>query len=55
LIDAAYLACLARAPSDDEKQSLRAIFSESLDIERRVLIEDLFWSLLSSREFFFNQ
>ena len=54
IIDRAYLSTLARYPGADEKQRLMELFAESADADRRMVIEDLFWSILSSREFVFN-
>lgn len=54
IIDDAYLACLARYPTDQEKKGLLKIMADADDADRRIVVEDLFWSLLSSREFIFN-
>jgi hypothetical protein len=54
LLDEAFLTTLARPPTEKE----RARFMESLekagDTERRAVLEDICWALLSSREFLFN-
>ena len=52
-IDEAYLAALGRMPSRLEKKKLMqemAVSSESL----RPFVEDVYWALMSSREFIFN-
>jgi len=54
LIDEAFLRTLSRWPTKHEKDSLLSVMAESKDAEHRVLIEDLYWSILSSREFIFN-
>jgi hypothetical protein len=54
LIDDAYLGSLARLPTDGERGKLLAVFAEAPAAEKRPLLEDLYWSLLSSREFLFN-
>lgn len=54
LIDEAFLLCLCRYPQPAERASYSAIFAESSTEDQRVLIEDLFWSLMTSREFIFN-
>jgi hypothetical protein len=54
LIDEAYLSALSRYPTEAEKSKLLAAFSESPEDERRLLVEDLYWSILSSKEFLFN-
>lgn len=54
IIDEVYLHALARRPTDSERQQLLAIMGQAGDAERRQVVEDLFWSVLSSREFLFN-
>ncbi len=58
LIDDLYLAALSRPPTDSEKSKLLSAFAETIRSENpgdaRPLIEDLYWSVLSSREFLFN-
>ena len=53
IIEDAYLAALSRYPSDAERQRLASELASSQD-DRRFAIEDLYWSILSSREFLFN-
>ncbi|MEC9094063.1 MAG: DUF1549 and DUF1553 domain-containing protein [Planctomycetota bacterium] len=53
LIQQAYLICLARKPSEATGTRLQTVFKESKET-KRTLLEDLFWSLVSSREFMFN-
>ena len=53
-IQRAYLAALSRAPSATEERKLLEVFQATATEERRLLIEDLYWSILSSREFLFN-
>lgn len=54
LVDQAYLLCLARYPRPDERQRFVAIIIETSGDETRLAIEDLFWALMTSREFVFN-
>lgn len=54
LIEEAYLLCLARPPSAEETKRLEAVFSAAPAAERRAVIEDLFWALMTSREFLFQ-
>lgn len=53
IIDEAYLAALSRYPTDAEKSRLAEALA-SAGADRRLLIEDLYWSILSSKEFLFN-
>jgi hypothetical protein len=54
LIEELYLSALSRYPTDQEIAQLLAATSDAKQSERRLLIEDLFWAVLSSREFLFN-
>jgi hypothetical protein len=54
LIEEAYLACLSRFPTDVEKTKILATLEQAPGAERRAAVEDVFWALLSSREFLFN-
>lgn len=54
IIMEAYLAALCRLPTDGERSNLLKVLSESDAKEKRLVIEDLYWSILSSKEFLFN-
>lgn len=54
VVEDLYLAALSRFPSDAEKQKLSAELAAAKPEERRGVIEDLYWSVLSGREFLFN-
>ncbi|MBC8354244.1 MAG: DUF1553 domain-containing protein [Planctomycetes bacterium] len=54
IIEQTYLLSVARHPTDGEMQRLLTVMNATPPEERRVVIEDLYWSLLSSREFLFN-
>jgi hypothetical protein len=54
LLDEAYLLCLARPPSANERKRLLAVFANTPATERRAIVEDLFWALMTSREFLFQ-
>jgi len=64
IINEAYLKTLSRQPTDAERSALLAVFAEQAPAEgesgedatakRRETIEDLYWSLMSSREFLFQ-
>jgi hypothetical protein len=54
IIEEAYLLTLTRPPSAKEKQKATELLATAKPEERRVTLEDLFWSLMSSKEFLFN-
>jgi hypothetical protein len=54
IVEEAYLAALSRYPSDAESAQLVAALDEAPAEDRRQVIEDLYWSILSSKEFLFN-
>ena len=54
IIDEAYLLCLSRHPSDSERKRLQKIFEVAPETERRSVVEDLLWALMTSREFLFQ-
>ena len=54
VIEELYLSALSRYPTDDEVAKLLEATSNRAADKRRECIEDLFWAVLSSREFMFN-
>lgn len=54
LIAAIYMLCLSRKPTEKEETQLTQLLSETPQTEKREAVEDLFWGILSSREFLFN-
>jgi hypothetical protein len=54
LIDQAYLVALSRKPTDSERKPLLEALEAASEEERREVVEDLFWAILSTREFLFN-
>jgi hypothetical protein len=54
MIEDVYLSALSRYPTDDELSSLLPLVAEAPADESRLVMEDLFWSVLSSREFLFQ-
>src|SRR6185295_4001358 len=54
LIEEAYLGVLSRYPTKEEKEAMLKALGEAKDTEQRPLVEDMYWALLSSKEFLFN-
>lgn len=54
LVDEIYLTCFSRYPTPDRRRQLVQFLPPVNSDEERATIEDLFWGLLSTREFLFN-
>lgn len=54
ILEDVYLRALCRLPTAKERTEIMAILDGTPDADRREVIEDLFWSVLSSKEFLFN-
>ena len=64
VIEELYLSAYSRDPTESERQKLRAILAESPDdvlapdsvrrATRRAALEDLYWAILTDKEFLFN-
>ncbi|HSH95385.1 MAG TPA: DUF1553 domain-containing protein, partial [Roseimicrobium sp.] len=54
LVDEIYLSTLSRPPGEQEKARIMKILNTAPDAEKRAAIEDVFWAILSSKEFLFN-
>ncbi len=54
LVDEVYRRALARAPRPEERRAFGDVFRETGPEERKAVAEDLFWSVLTSREFLFQ-
>jgi len=54
LVEEVSLACLARFPTPVEKEKLLKALADAQDSERRAAVEDIYWALLSTKEFLFN-
>ena len=54
IVDEAYLSALARMPSDSERTKLAVALDPPDPKQLRAAVEDLYWALLSSKEFLFN-
>jgi hypothetical protein len=54
ILDELWLSALSRVPTDAERDRLLALLRETNRADWRPLIEDIYWAVLSSREFLFN-
>jgi hypothetical protein len=54
IVEGAFLSAVSRPPTDAEKQHLVSDLGQAPAAEKRAAVEDLYWSLLSSKEFLFN-
>jgi hypothetical protein len=54
MLDDIYLSCLARYPTAEERARLLTLLPAKGSEDERQVVEDVFWGLLSSREFLFN-
>ena len=54
IVEEAYLAAYSRFPTETERSKILAVLAAAPEKERREAVEDLFWGLLSSKEFLFN-
>jgi hypothetical protein len=53
MIEALYIRCFTRKPTEQETKTLKAMLPENPG-EQRGMLEDAFWALLNSQEFMFN-
>ena len=54
IVEEAYLSALSRFPTEAEKARIVRVIGEAKDSERRAVVEDVYWAILSSKEFLFN-
>jgi hypothetical protein len=54
MIDEIYLASLSRYPTRAEREALSEVLPDVGDPSEEEVVEDLFWGLMTSREFLFN-
>lgn len=54
LLEELFLTALSRRPSDQESQEMTVLLDEAQGQEKRILLEDITWGIMSSREFLFN-
>ena len=54
ILEEAYLSALSRYPTKIEREKMQSALDEAPEAGLRPLVEDLYWALLSSKEFLFN-
>ena len=54
MINFVYLSALSRYPTETERERLSGLLTEAQADQKRETIEDLFWSVLTSKEFLFQ-
>jgi hypothetical protein len=54
MLEDLFLAALSRPPTDKEKQQGLQELQAAPEADRRAALEDIFWSVMSSKEFVFN-
>ncbi len=54
LVDEAYLGSLSRFPTEKEKAAFVPLLKAADEKEKRALLEDMLWAILSAKEFLFN-
>jgi hypothetical protein len=54
IIEEAYLLTLTREPAERELTKATQLLTNAKPEDRRTTLEDIFWSLMGSKEFLFN-
>jgi hypothetical protein len=54
VVDEVYLSALARIPTAEEKAKFVSALKDVKDEELRAAVEDVYWAVISSKEFIFN-
>ena len=54
LIEDVFLTTLSRRPMQHEFEEIRKVLAATPAADRRVVLEDIVWGIVSSREFLFN-
>ena len=54
IVEEVYLAALSRFPTETELQRMLSTLNEAPADQRRAVVEDIYWAVLSSKEFIFN-
>jgi hypothetical protein len=53
IVNELFLRCFGRMPADVERKSVAAAVAAD-PANRQVVLEDAFWALMNSKEFYFN-
>ncbi|MDE0740446.1 MAG: DUF1553 domain-containing protein [Planctomycetota bacterium] len=54
IIDEIYMLCFSRKPGENARKRITELFAGTPPEEKRTVVEDLFWALMTSREFLFQ-
>lgn len=54
LVEEVFLTALARKPTDAEREKFTTMLAGAEEADRRAALEDVYWAVLSSKEFLFN-
>jgi len=54
ILEEVYLKCLSRLPTEKERNGLLKLMGGAPEKEKREAVEDLFWAIMTSREFLFQ-
>jgi hypothetical protein len=54
VVDEAWMLALGRLPTDAERKPMEEMLQQAKPAEKRAVVEDMYWSLLTSREFLFR-
>ncbi len=54
LVDDAFFSALARPPTEVERDKMSGVLMGASGEDRRSALEDVYWAVLSSKEFLFN-
>jgi hypothetical protein len=54
IVEEVYLSALSRRPTSVEREKLVGMLRAAKDLEKREVVEDVFWGVLSSKGFMFN-
>jgi hypothetical protein len=54
LVESAWVRTLSRPPTDTERKPIEEMLAAAEPDEKRAIVEDMYWSLLTSREFLFR-